>query len=431
MDNNYLPRIIDKKLNDYLEAMGAVLIKGPKWCGKTTTAIQKAKSIVKFQDENQRANYDKIMSIIPNQILVGETPRLIDEWQVYPIVWNSVRNEVDERHKTGQFILTGSSTPIDDDTLHTGTGRIARLVMRPMSLYESKESNGKISLKEIFDNPNININGIESNIDIKGLIFASCRGGWPSSISLKSDSSKLLVAKEYFKSLCEEDVSKVDNTSKNPSRVRSILKSYARNISTIANNKTILDDIKNNDGEVSESTLYSYLNALKRLYVIDEIEAWCPQIRSASAIRSTSKKEFVDPSIAVAALGLTPETLINDLNTFGFIFENLCIRDLKVYSDNLDAEISYYHDRYGLETDCVIHLSDGRYALIEIKLGDKYIDEGASHLLTMKELIKKHNKENKKSTLREPDVLMVITGSQYAYRREDGVLVVPIGCLKD
>ena len=426
MAKEYLERIIDKKIDLYLQSMGAIYIKGPKWCGKTTSASRFAKSIVKFQDENQRANYDKIMSIIPNQILKGENPRLIDEWQVYPIVWNCVRNEVDEREEPGQFLLTGSTTPLeDDDNLHTGTGRIGRIIMRPMSLYESLESNGKISLKEIFDNKNLDINGIESDLSLEQLIFACCRGGWPSSINLKSDEGKLLVAREYFKSLCEEDIFKVNKLAKNPTRAKSIVRSIARNISTMTNNITILNDIKNNDNKISESTLYNYLNALNRLYVLDEVDAWCPNIRSKSAMRASKKWEFVDPSIAVAALNLTPDLLINDLNTFGYIFENLCLRDLKVYSDALDAEISYYHDRYDLECDCVMHLGDGRYALIEFKLGDKFIDEGAEHLLEIKKLIEA-NKQ-----MRVPDVLMVITASKFAYKRDDGVLVVPIGSLKD
>ncbi len=429
--DKYYQRIVDKKLDKYLNAIGAVLIKGPKWCGKTTTASRKAKSIVNFQNEDERANYDQIMAIIPSQILKGDTPRLIDEWQEYPLVWNSVRNEVDKRGKTGQFILTGSSTPIDDKNLHTGTGRIGRIVMRPMSLYESLESNGKISLQDIFNNPKLDINGIKSDITLKNLIFASCRGGWPNSIKLKNDESKLLVVKEYFNSICEEDISKIDNIAKNPTRVKAVLKSYARNVSTLATNKTILEDININDTELSETTLYTYLNALKKIYVLDEVEAWCPNIRSASAMRSISKKEFIDPSIAVAALDLTPEILINDLNTFGFIFENLCLRDLKIYADSLNGNVSYYHDRYDLEADCVIHLSDGKYALIEIKLGDKFVEEGAQHLLKLKKLIEKNNQENPKNKMRIPDVLMVVTGSTYAYTRDDGVLVVPIGCLKD
>lgn len=431
MQNKYFNRIIDKKIEDYLNVFGAIYIKGPKWCGKTTSSERFAKSIVKFQDENQRAKYDSIMAILPNQILEGENPRLIDEWQVYPVVWNCVRNEVDIRNKPGQFILTGSTTPMENPTLHTGTGRIAKIVMRPMSLYESKESNGKISLKEIFDNPNLKIDGIKSNLDLKDLIFATCRGGWPSSVKLKDAKSQLLIAREYFNSLCEEDINKVDGTIKNPARAKLFLKSYARNVSTLATYITILDDIKANDGQMSETNYYAYLNAFKKIYVIEEVEAWCPSIRSASAIRSTNKKEFVDPSIAVAALGLTPENLLNDLNTFGLLFENLCFRDIRIYSDNLGAQISYYHDRYDLEADCVLRLEDDRYALIEFKLGDKFVEEGAQHLLYLKNLIIKNNEKNSRKKLREPDVLMVVTGGEFAYKREDGVLVVPIGCLKD
>ncbi len=430
MENNYIPRIIDKKLNDYLNALGAVWIKGPKWCGKTTTASIKAKSIVKFQDEDKKEEYEKIMTIMPSHILEGDTPRLLDEWQIYPTIWNSVRNKVDERNESGQFILTGSATPIKDNTLHTGTGRIGTLIMRPMSLYESGESNGKISLKELFDNPNININGITSNLSLEDLIFASSRGGWPGSIKIKDKNAQLLIAKEYYKSLCEKDMPSMENMGNNPSRNNIFLKSYARNISTNVSNQTILEDIQANDALFSESTLYTYLNNLKRLYVIEEVEAWCPNIRSKSAIRSTPKKEFVDPSIAVSALGASPTTLINDLNTFGFIFENLCIRDLRIYSDGLDGSVSYYRDRYGLEADAILHLNDGRYALIEVKLGEKYIEEGAKHLLKLQSLIKDYNKKSKQK-LNEPTLLIVLTGSTYAYKTEDNVLIIPIGCLKD
>ncbi len=427
----YFPRVIDKTIDEYLDAIGALLIRGPKWCGKTTSATQKAKSIVKFQDENERAYYDKIMALTPNEILEGEVPRLIDEWQVYPVVWNCVRNEVDNRNKTGQFILTGSATPVKMNSLHTGTGRIGKITMYPMSLYESKESNGKISLKEIFYNSKLKIDGIKSDLTLKDIVFACCRGGWPSSINLPSDKSKLLVAKEYYKSVCEEDISNVDNIAKDPVRAKLILKAYARGVETLTSNSTLLKDINVNDKNVSESTLYSYLNAFKKIYVIDEIEAWCPNIRSKSAIRSLNKKSFVDPSIAVAALGLSPELLMKDLNTLGFIFENLVIRDLKVYSSSLGADISYYRDRYGLECDCVMHLEDGKYALIEIKLGDAFVDEGVKNLVKLKNLIKEHNQEDKTSKIAEPDILMIITGGQHAYTTEEGVIVVPIGCLKD
>jgi uncharacterized protein len=431
MTTEYYKRIIDSELKDHLDAMGAVLIVGPKWCGKTTTAMQEAKSVLRMQDPDKTEAYLATARTKPSLLLMGDTPRLIDEWQIAPVLWDAVRTVVDDRSVEGQFILTGSTTIDDSQIMHSGVGRISRLMMRPMSLYESRESNGKISIKSLFDNTNLNIDGIQSDLSIERLIFSACRGGWPSTLGKKSDKASLFVAQSYVDTICETDVSTVDGVKKDPKRVRALLQSYARNISTLATNKTILKDMNANSTEIVESTFYVYINALNRVFVIDDIPAWNPAIRSATTIRSSNKKGFIDPSIAVAALRLTPEMLMQDLHTFGFIFESLCNRDLKVYSQALGSELSYYHDRYGLEADGVLRLRDGRYALIEYKLGNRDIEDAAKHLLKLSSLIKHYNLEESAPKLREPDFLMVITGGELAYTRDDGVKIVPIGCLKD
>jgi predicted AAA+ superfamily ATPase len=314
--------------------------------------------------------------------------------------------------------------------MHSGTGRISRMVMYPMSLYESMESNGKVSLEALFRNPELDIDGITSDLSIENLVFAACRGGWPSSLNRKTEKAKLFEARNYIANICDSDVSTVDGVKKSPERVKSILRSYARNISTFASGKTILKDVASNYSDISEPTLLSYISALERLYVIEDVSAWCPSIRSATSIRSGKKREFADPSVAVAALALSPEMLLQDLNTFGFIFECLCIRDMKIYSSSMGGVASYYHDRYGLEADCVLHLADGRYALIEFKLGSREIEEGVAHLLELKRLIRKANDE-KRARLREPDLLIVITGGEMAYTENNGVKIIPVGTLKN
>lgn len=413
-----------------LQASGVVLIEGPKWCGKTTTAKQKANSILEFQDPSMRAGYLETAKAKPELLLRGETPRLLDEWQDAPMMWDAVRVEVDRRQEMGQFILTGSNSVDGSQIFHSGTGRIARMKMYPMSLWESQESNGEISLMDVFNNPQKDIEGI-SNLDIEQLIFAVCRGGWPASLYAKSDNAKLLTVRNYCNSLCKFDISHIDGVARNEKIARNLLKSYARNISTLAKKQSILDDIKANNESITMPTLDDYLSVLEKLFVIEDVDAWCPLIRSKTAIRSGVKRDFVDPSVAVAALGLTPESLQLDLRTFGFLFENLCVRDLRAYSQAFDGHVSYYHDRYGLEADVVLHLCDGRYALIECKLGSHEIEEGAKHLLELRSLVVKHNETEPQVPIRVPDLLMVITGGQYAYRRSDGVYVVPIGCLKN
>ena len=430
MSFEYIKRVCDSELELKLEAFGAVHIVGPKWCGKTTTAKQYAKSYIEMQDPDKRDMYMETAKIKPSNLLIGENPRLIDEWQIAPNLWDAVRVSVDRRNEDGLYILTGSNSIDKTEIMHTGTGRIDTLSMYPMSLYESGESNGKVSLTELFNNPLALEDGCESDLSIDNLIFAACRGGWPSSIFKKSDKAKLLVAQSYFEGLCREDMSNVDGVKRNETSSRLLLRSYARNISTIASNQSIINDINANT-EMSESTFYDYVNVLKKLYVIQDVEAWCPAIRSKSAIQATNKREFVDPSLVVAALGVDPDYFNLDLKTFGFIFETLCVRDLKVYSGAHDGKVSYYRDRYGLEADCILHLRDGRYALIEFKLGSSDIEDGAKHLTELEELIKQHNEKEKQVKLRLPDLKIVITGTQYGYKRPDGVLVVPIGCLKD
>lgn len=430
MTYEYIERICDEELRIKLEAFGAVHIVGPKWCGKTTTAKKHAKSYIEMQDPDKRDMYMETAKIKPSNLLIGENPRLIDEWQVAPNIWDAVRVSVDRRNEDGLYILTGSNSIDKTNIMHTGTGRIDTMYMYPMSLYESKESNGLVSLKELFNNPSLLSDGFESKLSVDDLIFASCRGGWPSTLFKKDDKAKLLIAQSYFESLCREDMSNVDGIKRNETISRLLLRSYARNISTSASNQSIINDINANI-KIGETTFYDYVNTLKKLYVIQDVEAWCPAIRSKSAIQSTNKREFVDPSLVVAALGVDPNYFNLDLKTFGFIFETLCIRDLKIYSSALGGKISYYHDRYGLEADCVLHLRDGRYALIEFKLGSKDIDDGAKHLNEIERLVSEYNKKEKQTKLRLPDLKIVITGTQYAYKREDGVCVVPIGCLKD
>ena len=427
----YWPRIVDDELALRLQAFSATLIIGPKWCGKTTTGEQRAKSVLRMQDPDRREGYLTTANVKPSLLLRGENPRLIDEWQDAPALWDAVRVEADRRQEEGLFILTGSTSVDDKKIAHSGVGRISRMKMRPMSLFESRESNGRVSLKKLFDDPTLDIDGVVSELTVDNLIFAACRGGWPAALRRKSDAAKLMIARDYLEAVCESDVSTVDGTRRNPAWARALLRSYARNVSTLVNKTNIFKDVSANANGMSRTTMDDYLNALERLFVVEDVDAWSPAIRSATTIRSGKKRGVVDPSIATAAMGLTPEYLQTDLKTFGFIFETLCIRDLRVYSQALGGKISYYRDRYGLEADAVLHLDDGRFALIEFKLGSREIEEGANHLLQIKELIRKRNKQETQTPLREPDLLMVVTGGEIGYTREDGVKVVPIGTLRN
>ena len=426
---NYLSRIVDAELDLRLRSVGATLIVGPKWCGKTTTAKQHAKSVLEMQNPDLQAGFLQLAETKPSLLLQGEKPRLIDEWQLAPVLWDAVRVAVDNSAEKGQYILTGSVVKDDSQTKHTGTGRISRLEMCPMTLWESAESSGTISLSEMFKNPDNAIDGATSKLSIEELLFAACRGGWPSALNARGDDAKLFIAADYVNNVAEVDISKVDNVDRDPLLASLLLKSYARNISTLASKANIRRDLLAVQ-DVSMPTVDSYLAALRKLFVICDIPAWCPAIRSSASMRSTPKRGMCDPSVAVAALGATPEYFLKDFKTFGFIFESLVMRDLKVYSMALGGKLSYYHDRYGLEADAVLHLKDGRYALIEIKLGSSEIEEGAKHLLEIRQLIREYNKTEKQCPLAEPDLLMVITGGAMGYTRDDGVHIVPISAMK-
>ena len=423
----YRKRIIDQQFDVRMGALGGVLIVGPKGCGKTTTAKQKAKTVIEFQDEDERENLLLIANNHPSDLLKYPKPILFDEWQDAPKIWGTIRKDIDDNSLVGAYILTGSSSQ-RVKTPHTGTLRISTLKMMPMSLYESGDSNGSVSLIDLFNTKNFD--GCISDLEYDDIKFLVCRGGWPQSTNLVEPKAKLQIAKEVFNQTCEVDISNIDGIKRNSMWAKSILKSYARNICTTADSKTIYEDVIGTC-DISKQTYYEYINALEELYIIDDVEAWCPSIRSKTAIRSSKKKNLVDPSIAVAALGISPNYFDSDYKTLGFLFESLVIRDLKVYSSEHYGTVSYYRDRYGLETDAVLHLNDGRYAIIEIKLGQHDIEEGAKHLCEIEKLIKEHNEKEKQVPLRLPDLKIVITGTKYGYRREDGVFVIPIGCLKD
>ena len=430
MDNTekiYRNRITDSALELKLEAFGATLIVGPKGCGKTTTAKHYANSYIEFQDEDTRERLLSVAENMPSKLLIGDKPRLFDEWQDAPKIWGAIRKSVDDSGLKGQYILTGSSSQ-KVETAHTGTLRISTLRMFPMSLYESGESSGTVSLMDLFEGKDIEWE--ESKLTIDDLIYAICRGGWPQSIDVENREAALSIASDLFYQTCHTDISNISHVKRNPLWAERLIRSYSRNICTLAETKTIFSDTSSTT-EISKPTFYDYFHDLEDLYIIDELPAWCPAIRSKEAIRSSNKRNLVDPSIAVAALGLSPDYFNTDFKTLGFLFESLCIRDLKIYSSGMNGEVSYYHDRYGLEADAVLHLKDGRYALIEFKLGSKEIDMGATHLCEIERLIAEHNKKEKQVPLRLPDLKLVITATEYGYKREDGVYVIPIGCLKN
>ena len=425
IDMKYLERIGDELLKRKLRSSAAVLIEGPKWCGKTSMGAQLAKSIVYIQDPDKRSMYRKMADTQPSLLLEGETPHMLDEWQTIPILWDAVRFAADQRQEMNQFILTGSATPIDDDENsemeHTGTGRIARLRMRPMSLWESKESRGQVSLKALFDETQ-EIGLFENPLTIKDLAFVMCRGGWPGALGLEEEDA-LEVAINLVDELVNTDVNRVDGTEKNPDRVRAVLRSYARNISTMTAASTIMADVKANDISITDKTLTNYLTALRRLFIIEDAKAWQPSLRSKTGIRTSNKRHFVDTSIATAVLELNPKSILEDFNLFGFLFEDFCLRDVRVYTEPLRGTVYHYHDNSELESDLIIRLHDGRWAAIEVKTGSKEIEEAADNLIQL-------SKDVDTSKIGEPAFLMVLTAGQYAYRREDGVYIVPIGCLK-
>lgn len=421
----YKKRIADEILKKKLEGKGAVLIEGPKWCGKTTTAEQFAASILYMDEPEQKQQNTMMAELNPRRLLAGATPRLIDEWQLAPKLWDAIRFEVDHRGEMGQFVLTGSAVPIDTKEItHSGTGRFTWLTMRPMSLYESGDSSGEVSLNALFNGAS-NLDG-GSNLNIDRLAFLVCRGGWPQAIDMREEIA-LSQATDYYDAVVRSDINRADNVKKNEEKVRRLMRSYARNQGSQVPNTVLAKEMSNNDEVImSDETVASYIDALRKIFVVEDMPAWNPNLRSKTAIRSTDTRYYIDPSIAVAALGVGPSDLLNDLKTFGFLFETLCVRDLRVYADALNGNVYHYRDKEGQECDAVIHLRNGKYGLIEIKLGgEKLIDEGAKSLKALERKIDS-NKMN------EPSFLMVLVGiGDYAYQRTDGVLVVPVGCLKD
>ena len=421
----YKQRIADRILERKVLGKGAVLIEGPKWCGKTTTAKQLAKSVLDLGDSTVLKQSSGLIEISPKTLLEGDTPRLIDEWQALPPIWDSIRSEVDRRGEPSQFILTGSSVlPEADETVHSGTGRFATIKMRPMSLYESGESTGTVSLKDLFEGKSIDVQ--QNDLNVEDIAFLTCRGGWPWT-TIISKQVALDQAFDYVDSVIQRDIQRVDKVKRSAERAKLLLRSYARNISQQVSYSTIRKDMLSNDAStLDEDTVADYIKALKKLFVIEDLAAWNPNIRSKAAIRTSDTRHFVDPSIGTAILGLGPKDLINDLKSFGFFFEDMVVRDLRVYAEALDGELYHYRDSSGLECDTVLHRRNGSYALMEVKLGgEQNIEDGAKSMLSLAEYIDTDK-------MPAPSFMAVIVGvGQYAYQRKDGVYVIPIGCLKD
>lgn len=415
----YIPRLIDKVLEDELIAFGAVLITGPKWCGKTTTAKQHAKSIINFQDQDNKESYVQTAMLKPSALLVGDKPRLIDEWQVIPQIWDAVRQEVDNKADEGLFILTGSSHVDSSKIMHSGVGRISRIRMRTMSLYEFGNSNGLVSLESLFNKEDINEN-IVANLTLENISELVVKGGWPKSVNQNLDIA-IRQNRSYVDLIASEEIKTIDGKIRDKHKVLELLKSLARNTATAASDQTILADIKANNESMHITTLNDYVKTFKELYVIEDLPAWTPKLRSKATIRTKHVRHFTDPAIAAVLLNASPKDLIYDIETFGLLFESMVIRDLRVYSQYLGGEVFHYRDSDGLEADAIIHLEDGRWGAIEIKLGAKQIDEAATNLLKLK---------NKVDIKHKPSFLAIITATQYGYKRNDGVYVVPIACLK-
>jgi len=422
MSNGYLTRIADEKMKLTLQSSGAVLIVGPKWCGKTETAKQFAKSFLYMQHPDFAENYLKMASLKPSELLEGKTPRLIDEWQDAPVLWNAVRFTVDQRKERGQFILTGSVVPKMTENMHSGTGRIARLTMRTMSLFESKESTGQISLLDLFDGKTGMIGTSELSID--DIVYTLLRGGWPEAVKEKNIKIATQAVFDYVEVLINDDMSRVDGKKRMSVRVRNLLRSIARHISSPVNNSTILKDLTTNDEAISDKSIVDYTNALKKLYVIDDLPVWSVSMRSKTAMRTAPKRHFTDPSIAGVLLGAGKEKLFNDFNTFGLLFESMAVRDLRVYADSLNGNVFYYRDKLGNEVDAVIELPDGRWGAIEIKMGSNEEEKAAENLIKFKK-----NVDTEK--MGEPSFLAIVTATQIAHQRDDGVWVIPLGCLKN
>lgn len=425
MNQNYKKRIADKLLRNQLEASGVVLIQGPKWCGKTTTAEQAAASTL-YMDNPKQLKANLLMAENDPEILLeGKTPRLIDEWQLAPQLWDAARFMVSHRGLPGQLIFTGSAVPADKSKIiHTGTGRFAWLTMRPMCLWESEESNGSVSLGELFEGNKASSSA--PDMSLSDLAFILCRGGWPGSLVLSKEAA-LRQANNYVEAVCNDDISRADDVKRDPTFARRLMRSYSRHQGAGASISTLYADLSTGGNEsMSKETIASYLATLKKIFVVEDMPAWNPNLRSKTAIRTSDTRYFVDPSIATASLGVGPKDLLNDLNTFGLLFETLAVRDLRIYADALDGQVFHYRDSNGLECDAVVHLRNGKYGLIEIKLGgETLIEEGAKTLLKLSERIDT-------TRMKAPSFLMVLTATgAYAYQRNDGVLVVPISSLKD
>jgi len=422
MDPNYLSRISDEKLKLYLRAKGAVLIEGPKWCGKTSSAEELAGSVLYMQDPDKAVMNKATAQSKPSLLLEGETPRLLDEWQVAPELWNAVRFAVDKRRAVGQFILTGSVIPTRTDDMHTGTGRIARMKMRTMSLLETGDSSGEISLEALFDGA-MDLDG-KSNISIEQYAFLINRGGWPAVAKQTDEKIAMTVALDYVEAVANEDISKADGVEKDPERVKALLRSISRHISCEAKISTLMNDLIKNDESLSHVTIDSYLKALNKIFVIEDLPAWSAKLRSKTAMRTTAKRHFTDPSIATAALRATPKRLLSDFNTFGLLFESLCIRDLRIYAESIDGNVYHYRDKNDLEIDAIVQLGDGRWGAVEVKLGAGEVDKACSNLLKLKQVVDT-------GKMNEPSFLMVLTGTEYAFQMKNGIWVIPLGCLKN
>lgn len=424
MENIYLPRVIDHVLLHKLRGKGAIVIEGPKWCGKTTTCEQIAKSIIYINSPEKINYYRQLVKLSPHEILKGEKPLLLDEWQNIPTIWDSIRYDVDHTKAMGQFLLTGSSVPVDmSEVMHSGTGRFGWIRMRTMSLWESKDSNGEVSLRSLFDNQDISSQNHKS---IEDLAYVACRGGWPLAIDLPKEVA-LDQAFDYVDAIVNRDIGLSDGKLRDNVRVRRLMRSLARHQGSQISFSKISQDLKENENtSLHDDTVASYIRALERIFVTEDVEAWNPNLRSSTAIRSLDTRYFSDPSIATASLGLGPNDLIKDLKTFGFVLETLCIRDLRVYAEPLNGKIYHYRDRNGLECDAICHLRDGRYGLIEIKLGgDSLIEEGITNLLKLKANLDYTH-------MPAPSFMMVLVGvGPYAYKNEDGIYIVPISCLRD
>ena len=433
----YVPRIVDREIDRKKEAFDAISIVGPKGCGKTRTAKERCKTVIEFQDEEKRAGYLSVAETSPRLFLKNEKPILFDEWQDAPKIWGTIRKECDDNpDATGEYYLTGS-TSRKVQTPHSGTGRITEITMYPMSLFETGESTGSISLHSLFNDSGNEIDGLKSEIQLEDLFFAACRGGWPRCLALRSKEAKLEIAEDYFNQIYKKDINTIDGVRRNPEWAKTILWSYARNMATLAKKSIIYADVKANH-DIHDSTIASYVEVFEKLFVLKDLDAWTPQIRSRTAIRAAKKHLFVDPSIGIAALGITPDYFNNDLDTFGHVFENLVLRDLLVFSQAHNARVMHFSDDYGLEADAVYQLSDGRYALIEIKTGSGAIPSAEKNLLRFRDAIREHNnqvmmnKEHPGVLYREPSLLLIICANcPMAYTTSGGVKVIPVGCLKD